>query len=248
MKAVMYKFKNSMIALIGLIFLTAVVSVVLPREGTAAPAPSTQNVNVVNTPTVNAQQSGPWSVGINGTPTVNALQNGSWSVDINGTPVVGLDAGNNTVKFDAVNNTVKIDPATPVPFRDVENPARQIYQNTRTINLGDGTAGTNIFFSPVPAGKRLVIEFVSVNGHVPSGQAWQMAQIGVTHFSTFYYDIEVKPHGPSPFAGGDQFGGSQQVRLYCDAGETPSFFAQRSASAGEASIVMNISGYFVDVP
>jgi hypothetical protein len=246
-----YKFRNSLIALIGLVSLTTIATVMMPHlsygsPGASAPTPSTQNVNVVNTPTVALAASS--SVGISNTPTVNAQQTGPWSVDINGTPVVGLDDANNTVKFDAVNNTVKIDPATPVSFRDSENPARQIYQNTRTINLGDGSAGTNTFFSPVPDGKRLVIEFVSFNGRVPTGQEWQIVQIGVTHFSTLYYDIEVKPKGPSPFAGGDQFGGSQQVRLYCDAGETPSFFAQRSATAGEASIVMNISGYFVDVP
>lgn len=52
----MYKFKNSLIALIGLVSLITVATVMTPHigygsSGTAAPAPSTQNVNVVNTPT-----------------------------------------------------------------------------------------------------------------------------------------------------------------------------------------------------
>src|SRR6266511_3288578 len=120
----MYKFKNSLIALIGLVSLITVVTVMTPHigygsSGTAAPAPSTQNVNVVK-----SQQDGAWNVGlasgsnvgIAGTPTVNAQQSGTWSVGINGTPTMGIDAA---------NNTVKIDTASPVPARDVDNPARQ---------------------------------------------------------------------------------------------------------------------------
>lgn len=42
------------------------------------------DVNVVNTPTVNAQQSGTWSVAVSGTPTVNAQQSGTWNVGIKG--------------------------------------------------------------------------------------------------------------------------------------------------------------------
>ena len=68
----MYKFKKSLIALIGLISLVALATVATPHLGygsSAGPAaPSqTQNVNVVNTPTVNAQQSGSWNVKIDDT-------------------------------------------------------------------------------------------------------------------------------------------------------------------------------------
>ena len=38
---------------------------------TSAPANQTQNVNVLNTPTVDAVQTGSWNVGISGTPSVN---------------------------------------------------------------------------------------------------------------------------------------------------------------------------------
>jgi hypothetical protein len=236
----MYRFKKSLIALTGVLTLVAIVTVAVPHigrgasgTGSNAPTSQTQNVNVVNTPSVNAQQSGTWNVGINGTP------------------VVGLDAGNNTVKFDAVNNTVKVDPANPLSVRDVDNPARQPYGNFRIINLNDGDGGNTTFFSEVPAGKRLVIEQISLDGYVPTGQIWQRAVIGVDRGnSTLTFDIEVKPRGPDPFSNGarDQFASSQQVRLYADAGSTPSFFVQRSNSAGTARMQMTISGYFVDVP
>ena len=140
----MYKFKKSLIALIGLLALMTIVTVVMPHTGygssgmgSNAPNAQTQNVNVVNTPTVNAQQSG------------------TWNVSINGTPVVGLDAANNTVKFDAVNNTVKIDPAAPVPMRDVDNPARHPFVAACTIANNNGFPCT---LTTVPPAQRLVIE------------------------------------------------------------------------------------------
>jgi hypothetical protein len=72
----MHKLKNSLIALGGLAALAVTMTLVMPLIGLGSSAPSaptsqTQNVNVVNTPTVSAQQSGTWNVGINGTPTVN---------------------------------------------------------------------------------------------------------------------------------------------------------------------------------
>src|SRR5215510_10186376 len=104
----MYEFKRSLTALTGVVILVGIATITRPLTGrgasgtgSSAPTSQTQNVNVVNTPTVNAQQSGTWNVGINGTP------------------VVGLDAG---------NNTVKIDSSIPASVRDVDNPARQPFQ------------------------------------------------------------------------------------------------------------------------
>src|SRR6266567_3278629 len=107
----MFKVKNSLIGLVGLVTLMAVATAIAPHlgygsVGTAAPAPSTQNVNVVNTPTVSAQQTGPWSVGITGTPNINVAN----------MPTVGLDPANNSIK---VGN----DAANPVLVRDIDNPA-----------------------------------------------------------------------------------------------------------------------------
>jgi hypothetical protein len=62
----------------GVLTLVVIVTVSMPHigrgasgTGTNAPTSQTQNVNVVNTPTVSAQQNGIWNVGINGTPSVN---------------------------------------------------------------------------------------------------------------------------------------------------------------------------------
>jgi hypothetical protein len=237
----MYRFKNSVITLIGVMTLVGIVTVAVPHIGrgaagatSSAPTTQTQNVNVVNTPSVNAQQSGSWNVGISGTPTV-AVSN------FPATTNVGIDSS---------ANTVKIDPAAPVLVRDVDNPARQSYANLRTINLAAGQFAQTIFFSEVPAGKQLVIEEVSVSGHAPTGQVWQLATIGVERNGTdIDFDIQVNARGTNPFdAGQDQFSGSQQVRLYSDPGSTPKFVAQRNGGTGFAQLTMSISGYFVDLP
>src|SRR6476659_4463476 len=98
----MSKFKNSLIALAGLTALALITSLLIPLVGLGSNAPGgnaptsqTQNVNVVNTPSVAAQQSGTWNVGINGTVTVSNFPATS-NVAITGTPSVGLDAANNT--------------------------------------------------------------------------------------------------------------------------------------------------------
>jgi hypothetical protein len=46
---------------------------------------NTPNVNVMNTPSVSAQQLGPWNIGLGGTPSVNA--------NITNTPTVALASG-----------------------------------------------------------------------------------------------------------------------------------------------------------
>jgi len=100
----MSKLKNSLIALAGLTALALITSLLIPLVGLGSNAPGgnaptsqTQNVNVVNTPTVAAQQSGTWNVAIDGTPTVN-LAAGS-SVNI-GTPTVNVSATSTAIAYE----------------------------------------------------------------------------------------------------------------------------------------------------
>ena len=177
----MYRFKKSLIALTGVLTLVAIVTVAVPHigrgasgTGSNAPTSQTQNVNVVNTPSVNAQQSGTWNVGITGTP------------------VVGLDAGNNTVKFDAVNNTVKVDPTNPLSIRDVDNPARQPFRKSVFVSFPDGAtfAAINPGINP-PAGKRLVIEAVSASGNIPSGQKFACTLNITDEFAQVLFNLDL---------------------------------------------------------
>src|SRR5262249_3830823 len=132
----MYEFKRSMTALIGVLILVGIATIARPHTGrgasgtTAAASTQTQNVNVVNTPTVNAQQSGVWNVGINGTPPV---------------AVSNFPATTN-VAIDSSANTVKIDTANPLPVRDVDNPARQPFQRNGDAIIADGMASGLVIF------------------------------------------------------------------------------------------------------
>jgi len=147
----MARFRNSILTGISLVVLFAVGTMTNPRNGysspgasAAAPTAQTQNVNVVNTPTVNVQQAGPWSV------------------SISGTPAVALDPSNNTVKIDG-NSTVKIDPDSTVKIdssstltvRDADNPARQPFAAACVMNNSQGFPCT---LTIVPPAKLLVIE------------------------------------------------------------------------------------------
>ena len=66
----MDKLKNLLIAIAGLVVMVGAIIAVTPATGQGQGGMNGKDVNVVNTPTVLAQQSGPWTVGISGTPTV----------------------------------------------------------------------------------------------------------------------------------------------------------------------------------
>jgi hypothetical protein len=228
---IMYKFRKSLITLIGVVSLMTVVTVVVPHtgygsNGTAAPAPSTQNVNVVNTPTVNAQQSG------------------TWSVNINGTPVVGLDAANNTVRFDAVNNTVKIDAATPVMVRDIDNPARQPFQASTSIVLPFGQTQGSRSVTTVPAGKVLVIEDISADGRLDGND--KLLSLAIFTGGASYY-LHPNDEGIDEL-GRRVYSASQHVRLYVPAGEAVTGFAERNPATGQPGVNFSVFGYYVDAP
>lgn len=80
----MSKLKNLLFACLGLSSLIGFLALVAPTTSQGQGGPPAQNVNVVNTPTVNAEQSGAWSVGIIGTPSVEV-------VNTSDSPVLGRD-------------------------------------------------------------------------------------------------------------------------------------------------------------
>ena len=81
----MSRVKSCLIATIGLAFAATVFASVgsSDSESNADAVPRPTNVNVVNKPTVEAEQKGAWNVGISGTPNVNVAN----------TPTVNLAPG-----------------------------------------------------------------------------------------------------------------------------------------------------------
>src|ERR1035437_7452779 len=168
-------------------------------------------VTVVNT------SSNPVPVSITGTPTVN---------------IGNLPDGTNTVQVFATTNT-------PVFVRDVDNPARQFYQ--RSLQSSQSSVSSwLVVFDAVPAGKRLVVEFISLEAVVSNGNVIRAIvdhqQGDPTHRFPF-----------SAQATGD-FVAAQQMRMYFEAGETPRISVFRDTNTGTIYLAGTISGYYIDVP
>jgi hypothetical protein len=181
------------------------------KTSAADPGPAAGiNVHVVNTP-----------LPVQGTVNVGnfpASSTVSGSVSITGTPDV------------KVTNTA----SAPVLTRDVDNPALQPFQNVRVISTPAGLLGGDETFT-VPAGKRLVIEFVSFQGSWPAGQATTRLFIGVCNSgggacqTRFFFPAV--PQGPD-FGGDSLFTASSPTRLYADPGTDVTVSVRRNAAAG----------------
>lgn len=161
------------------------------------------------------------------------------------------------INFPTGTNTVNVSSSTNAPLfvRDVDNPARQpIVRLAFQMNVlvGETQAINNQIYT-VPAGKRLVIEFVSVRTFVlPSGQTFSV-EVGVSDGQTTY-DINLAPTLVGTFTvgtggnKGDLSAISQQTRVYANAGDTIRAFAQKGDDVGAGQANITVMGYLVDVP
>ncbi len=153
---------------------------------------------------------------------------------------------NTTAEPVPIAGTVQVATTSPVPVVNI-NDARQPYQ-LATNSTQNGTNVSLVTIGTVPAGKRLVIEFVTMTGQVPPGQHVEIFQIttvtdpigGVTH------DLLVNPQ-PDAVIGDALFRASQQVKLYANAGSQVKVLFRRNSSAGLATFGATISGYLVDM-
>ena len=139
-----------------------------------------------------------------------------------------------------INVTVNNTPANPVPTKEVSSPAKQPFQTDASSSSG--------FFdvTTVPAGKRLVIETVTIRARIEisgSGLAPQIHTringIPTTHLivaNLIDQDARLK-----------HFGATHAVRLYADPSTTVRIDCNAFVSANQLC-TFTISGYFVDVP
>ena len=124
--------------------------------------------------------------------------------------------------------------------QNVDEPARAPFQASVTLSW----TGTNFASIAIPAGKRLVIDYVSFNGAAQTNGAYIQPYVvinsGLTAGGTsnYYYGISQSTVAPG------QFTSSQQVTLYSDtlsvslafAGYNPTFF----------TMIANISGHLIN--
>jgi hypothetical protein len=95
----------------------------------------------------------------------------------------------------------------------------------------------------VPGGKRLVVEFVTVNITIPIGQAAQFARLDSTGFNQY---LALTPSG-SDATNKPVFIGTHRMFAIFEPGIIVEAFGSRNSGTGSGILTMTIAGYLVDI-
>ena len=166
---------------------------------------------------------------------VNAV---SQSVPITGTTsLAGLIVGNT--------------PANPVPLHETVRPELQPFVHgfpDLRFNGGQNQDESTLVFT-VPAGKRLVLEDVSVGAILGVGQRLEINLIRISvggehhrHAIAVFHQV-TKPGGSDV----DFLAGGRPIRIYLEPGEKLTAAARRNSIDEGAFIDVFVYGYFVDL-
>jgi hypothetical protein len=167
---------------------------------------------------------------------------------------LAVAATGSTSKTSDVNvvNTPTVNVLNTPTVKDVDSPARQPFQTGAGLHMDQGMGETTFNLTAVPAGKRLVIDYVSVFGVVPTGQKMVTAAILLIQpdLSFLQSYFRISSQGPCGISSGfgDCFVASDQVRLYADPGTTVRAYTQRDDASGAGQVTFFVSGYFVNLP
>jgi len=110
--------------------------------------------------------------------------------------------------------------------------------------------GTEIFYFPVPAGKRLIVETVSARAFVPPGVKVG-AEVGINQIPS-PDEYEIPMHSNGVFDAGEWFAGTQPLKLRVDSlavNPSASIYVRVSTSNlnGGGTVTASVSGYLVDL-
>jgi hypothetical protein len=140
---------------------------------------------------------------------------------------------------------VKVHEQGTALVRDADNPASHPFQAQGNAELADGVNSELFELAQVPAGKRLVIEYVSATSVVPAGQRIvdflvivRQGNVGMGHA------VPIQFQGSAGVT--DWLAAGEPTRLYADAGTTVRAFLLRTDTSGQANVMVRISGYLVD--
>jgi len=134
---------------------------------------------------------------------------------------------------------------TPLPVREVADPAKQPFQAMEIAQITD----LNHLFqlATVPAGKRLVIEYASAGSNVTAGTKMVAVITTTAGGNTVSHSLVMVDQGL--LQGSLNIVAAQPMRLYADPGTPVTGIIWRdSPNGGGGNWGMTISGYFVDVP
>jgi hypothetical protein len=133
-----------------------------------------------------------------------------------------------------------------------ENPALQPYQVEDDIGVISPNGNFKTASFDVPAGKRLVIELVTIWAALEAGQTFSDVRVNITKIggSRLTFRLTPTPVGTSAgCAGCGVFIVTQPLQLYCEAGTGAlQVQTERTGSTGLYSTRFSVSGHLVDVP
>lgn len=129
----------------------------------------------------------------------------------------------------------------PAQVKDIDQPGRAKYQETLSHSCQDSST-CYFFFSAVPAGKRLVVTWVSANYVLnPSGDSWAVLFLD----DASGVEVYLAPL-PAPSAGTFRIINSPAM-MYVEAGNSPSVELLSSTLFGSSAKV-TLVGYYISVP
>lgn len=146
------------------------------------------------------------------------------------------------VKVDNVN--VVNNENRPIPVYDVDKPAIQPFQEELNFNFDPAHTGGGSSFV-VPAGKRLVIEFVSGNIHLEQGKATTFSISANVNGTTAPHRLllnELWPWGIYSIS----YNVSQNMKIYADPLAEVLVYVNNT-EGGNGSVFVSVSGYLVDL-
>jgi hypothetical protein len=131
----------------------------------------------------------------------------------------------------------------PIPVSDVNAPFEQPFQIELNFNFDPNHTGGGSSFV-VPAGKRLIIEFVSGNIYLEQGKAVDFSLATNVSGTTAHHRLllnELWPSGTYSIS----YNVSQNVKIYADPLAEVLVYVNNT-EGGEGSVFVSISGYLVD--
>ncbi len=220
----MNKFRSYMLTAVGFVVLVSAFSMAAPTTTTAG-VTTTTDKTVVVTNTIAEPVPVQGTVAVTNTPTVNAKQSGPWAV------------------------TVENAAANPLNVREVAAPLQTVMFHS----IVEHSAPRSVHFYTVPAGKRLVVQYINVDAAVETDSAERGVSTSVQAVLTSnrsgvgnQYNIHLQ-QGP---VFDNQRGGfnhlltaNQPVTLYFDAGTELGF---GKFSSRPAQLTVAFSGYLID--
>jgi hypothetical protein len=131
--------------------------------------------------------------------------------------------------------------------KDVDNPSRQPFTGTATVDFAPGLTGAGAPLLVVPAGKRAVVEHVSCINYLDAANNFVRFEMQYTSGGVVGRHQFVNTRVGASFVSFiDVWSFSQPVQAYADPSTGITINAFRRATTGAGGIECYISGHYVD--